>query len=80
MPDAFNIKVKIGIASGFQTTSSFTKLPILSGLFFSKQPKVVAYKTAILLAMRRCMANLPRQKIIVEQRVATHACVAKEFR
>ena len=54
--------VKNGTASGFQAASGVTKLRILSGLFFSRQPKAIASMTAMLPAMRRCMADLPRRK------------------
>ena len=54
--------VKNGTASGFQAASGVTRLRILSSLFFSRQPKAIASMTAMLPAMRRCMADLPRRK------------------
>ena len=44
--------VKTGMASEFQTASDVTKLRILSGLFFSKQPEATASMTAMLPAIR----------------------------
>ena len=62
VPAASGSMVKIGTARGFQAASEVTRLRILSGLFFSRQPKAIASMTAMLPAMRRCMADLPRRK------------------
>ena len=62
VPAASGSMVKNGTASGFQAASGVTRLRILSGLFFSRQPKAIASMTAMLPAMRRCMADLPRRK------------------
>ena len=62
VPAASGSKVKTGTARGFQAASEVTRLRILSGLFFSRQPKAIASMTAMLPAMRRCMADLPRRK------------------
>ena len=45
---ASGIMVKTGTASEFQAASGVTRLRILSGLFFSMQPKAIASMIAML--------------------------------
>ena len=53
MPAASGSMVKTGTAGGFQAASGVTRLRILSGLFFSRQPKAIASITAMLLKSAR---------------------------
>ena len=62
VPAASGSMVKTGTANVFQAGSGVTRLHILSSLFLSRQPKAIVSMTAMLPAMRRCMADLPRRK------------------
>lgn len=62
VPTASGTMVRTGMTSGFQAVSSVARLRVLSGLFCFRPTKAIAGITAMLLAMRRCMAELPRRK------------------